>query len=43
MRTADIAGTRRLKRVRTTRRDYQATRHPDLVCRDFTAPARNEL
>ena len=43
MRTAGIAGTRRLRRVRTTRRDDQATRHPDLVNRDFTATAPNEL
>jgi putative transposase len=43
MRAAGIEGTRRLKRVRTTRRDDQAARHPDLVNRDFTATAPNEL
>jgi putative transposase len=43
MRAAGIEGTRRLKRVRTTRRDDQADRHPDLVNRDFTATAPNEL
>ena len=43
MRAAGIEGTRRLKRVRTTRRDDQAARHPDLVKRDFTATAPNEL
>jgi putative transposase len=43
MRTAGIEGARRTKRVRTTRRDDHAGRHPDLVQRDFTAAAPNEL
>ena len=43
MRTAGIEGVRRTKRVRTTRRDDQAPRHPDLVKRDFTASRPNEL
>jgi len=43
MRTAGIEGVRRTKRVRTTRRDDQAPRHPDLVQRDFTATRPNEL
>ena len=43
MRAAGIAGTRRLRRVHTTRRDDQGARHPDLVNRDFTATAPNEL
>jgi putative transposase len=37
MRAAGIEGARRAKRVRTTRPDPVATRHPDLVRRDFTA------
>ena len=37
MRTAGIAGVRRGKRVRTTRPDPGAPRHPDLVSRNFTA------
>ena len=43
MRVAGIEGVRRLKRVRTTRPDDTATRHPDLVRRDFTAAAPNQL
>jgi putative transposase len=43
MRAAGIAGTRRGKRVRTTKTDPAAARHPDLVGRDFTATAPNQL
>ncbi len=43
MRLAGIQGALRSKRVRTTRRDRAADRHPDLVNRDFTAAAPNEL
>ncbi len=43
MRAAGIQGARRSKRVRTTRPDPTADRHPDLVKRDFTASAPNEL
>jgi putative transposase len=43
MRAAGICGVRRLKRVRTTRRDDTAARHPDLVKRAFTATAPNQL
>ena len=43
MRATGIEGARRTKRVRTTRRDDQAGRHPDLVGRDFTAAAPNQL
>jgi putative transposase len=43
MRRAGICGVLRTKRVRTTRRDDSAARHPDLVKRDFTATAPNEL
>ena len=43
MRTAGIAGVRRGKRVRTTKPDPGASRHPDLVGRDFTATAPNQL
>jgi putative transposase len=43
MRAAGIEGVRRLKRVRTTRPDDTAARHPDLVRRDFTATAPNDL
>jgi putative transposase len=38
-----IAGVRRGKRVRTTKPDPGASRHPDLVGRDFTATAPNQL
>ena len=43
MRAAGISGARRGKRVRTTRPDPAAPRHPDLVGRDFTASAPNQL
>lgn len=43
MRAADIAGAGRSKRVRTTRPDPGAARWPDLVKRDFTAAAPNQL
>ena len=43
MRAAGIAGVRRGKRVRTTKPDPAAARHPDLVGRNFTATAPNQL
>jgi putative transposase len=43
MRAAGIEGVRRVKRVRTTKADPGAARHPDLVRRDFTATAPNQL
>jgi putative transposase len=43
MRAAGMEGARRTKRVRTTRPDPVAARHPDLVRRDFTATAPNQL
>ncbi|PBD10431.1 IS3 family transposase, partial [Mycobacterium avium subsp. hominissuis] len=43
MRAAGIEGVRRGTRVKTTRADPAADRHPDLVGRDFTAAAPNEL
>jgi putative transposase len=43
MRAEGIAGARRTKRVRTTRSDDTTARHPDLVRRDFTATAPNQL
>jgi transposase InsO family protein len=43
MRKASIQGARRSKRVRTTRRDQSAGRHPDLVERRFTATEPNRL
>jgi len=43
MREAGIVGVRRGKRVRTTKPDPGAPRHPDLVGRDFTATAPNQL
>lgn len=43
MRTAGIEGVRRTKRVRTTKADPDMPRHPDLVGRDFTATAPNQL
>lgn len=43
MRTAGICGVRRGKRVRTTRPDERADRPPDLVERNFTATAPNQL
>jgi putative transposase len=43
MRSAGIEGVRRGKRVRTTKPDPGAGRHPDLVKRNFTATAPNQL
>jgi putative transposase len=43
MRQAGIQGAVRSKRVRTTRRDRAAGRHPDLVKRQFDATRPNEL
>jgi len=43
MRTAGIEGVMRTKQVRTTRPEPGAPRHPDLVGRDFTANAPNQL
>ena len=43
MRAAGIEGVRRGKRVRTTKPDPAAPRHPDLVKRQFTATAPNAL
>jgi transposase InsO family protein len=43
MRAAGIQGATRCKRVKTTRPDPRAARHPDLVERDFTAIAPNRL
>ncbi|TWH27064.1 transposase InsO family protein [Isoptericola variabilis J7] len=43
MRAEGIEGVVRTKRVRTTRRDERAARHPDLVKRDFTATGPNQL
>ena len=43
MREAGIHGVLRSKRVRTTRREEGAGRHPDLVGRQFTASAPNQL
>ena len=43
MRQAGIQGALRSKRVRTTRRDRSAGRHPDLVKRQFTASEPNRL
>jgi putative transposase len=43
MREAGIQGVLRSERVRTTRRDASAGRHPDLVGRQFTASTPNEL
>lgn len=43
MRAEGIEGVVRKKRVRTTRRDDTAARHPDLVKRDFTATGPNQL
>ena len=40
MRAAGIQGVRRGKRVRTTKPDPAAARHPDLVKRRFTATPR---
>jgi putative transposase len=43
MRAAGICGARRGKRVKTTKPDASAARHPDLVQRKFTATAPNQL
>ena len=43
MRAAGIEGVRRTKRVRTTRPEPGVARHPDLVGRDFSATAPNQL
>ena len=43
MRTAGIEGARRGKTVRTTRSDPRDVRAPDLVKRDFTATAPDQL
>ena len=43
MRAEGIEGASRTKRVRTTRADPTATRHPDLVQRQFSAQAPNQL
>jgi len=43
MRCQGLYGVRRAKKVRTTRRDDRAPRSPDLVERNFTASAPNEL
>ena len=43
MRQAGIAGIKRGRRVITTRRDEGAARSPDLVKRNFTAAAPNQL
>ncbi len=43
MRAEGIEGARRTKRVRTTRADPAAARHPDPVRREFTAQAPNQL
>ena len=43
MRAAGIEGVSRRRRLRTTRPDDTAARHPDLVRRDFTATAPNQL
>jgi len=43
MRASGIEGVRRTKRVRTTCSEPTAARHPDLVGRDFTATAPNQL
>ena len=43
MRAAGIEGVRRGKRVRTTKPDPAAERHPDLVKRQFAATAPNQL
>lgn len=43
MRVAGIVGVRRGKRIKTTKPDVTADRHPDLVQRKFTATAPNQL
>jgi putative transposase len=43
MRQLDIRGVNRSKKVRTTRPDQAADRHPDLVGRQFVADGPNQL
>ncbi|GFG85560.1 putative transposase for insertion sequence element IS986/IS6110 [Mycolicibacter algericus] len=43
MKAAGIAGVHRRRKVRTTKADPEAPRHPDLVRRDFTAIAPDQL
>jgi putative transposase len=43
MRAAGIEGVWQTKRVRTTRPDPGVPHHPDLVDRNFTATAPNQL
>ena len=43
MRQLDISGVNRSNKVRTTRPDNQAGRHPDLVDRQFNADGPNQL
>ena len=43
MKVLEIEGVRREKRVKTTKPDPQAARHPDLVNRVFSAAAPNQL
>ena len=43
MRQADIRGIKRGRRIITTKRDDKAPRSPDLVKRNFTASAPNQL
>jgi len=43
MRSLGIEGVKRSRRVRTTTPDPTAVRHPDLVKREFTATAPNQL
>lgn len=43
MRAEGIEGALRTRRVRTTKSDPAATRHPDLVQRNFTATQPNQL
>ena len=43
MKALEIEGVRREKRVKTTKPDPAATRHPDLVNRVFSADAPNRL
>ena len=43
MQAAGIEGVRRSKKVRTTQPDTGVARHPDLVDRNFTATAPNQL
>jgi putative transposase len=43
MRAEGIEGVRRARQVRTTRPEPGMPRHPDLVKRDFSAAAPNQL